>query len=316
MNKSLDELQRLREELIRSISRDAGRALQTLLEEKHIYQHVVIDAKSLIAAWESKVRGLGATIQDGDTDFEKTRFTLSDTQLDLVDRWGPPDGSPVLTIIVSNVKLFCSTCDEREIFSAVWYRDMANELNKPVAFAAAARKTPPEDGFQLLYITLQCQRCLRKPAGFIVRRDGWKLSLHGRSPMEQVDVPKYIPKEERHLFRDAMIAAHGGKILAALFYLRVFVEQFARRVTGETERRFGADLMEDYGKTLPDPHRGTMPSLREWYEKLSEPIHAAREDEKLFEAAREAIEQHFEIRKVFKISESPRNLAPRADETQ
>jgi hypothetical protein len=305
VNKSLDELQRLREETIRSISREAGKALKTLLEEKHIYQQVVIDAKSLITAWEAKARSLGATIHDGDADFEKTRFTLPDSQLDLADRWGPPEGSPVLTMIVSNTKLFCSACDEREVFSPVWYRDMANELNKPVAFAAAAGRTPPKDGFQLLYITLQCQRCLGQPAGFIVRRDGWKLSLHGRSPMEHVEVPKYIPKEERHLFRDAMIAAHGGKILAALFYLRVFIEQFARRVTGETERRFGADLMEDYGKTLPDPHRGTRPSLKELYEKLSEPIHAAREDEKLFEAAREAIEHHFEIRKVFKISEAP-----------
>jgi hypothetical protein len=38
VNKSLDELQRLREETIRSISREAGKALKTLLEEKHIYQ--------------------------------------------------------------------------------------------------------------------------------------------------------------------------------------------------------------------------------------------------------------------------------------
>jgi len=38
---------------------------------------------------------------------------------------------------------------------------------------------------------------------------------------------------------DSMIAAHGGKILAALFYLRAFIEQFARRVLGETNRRYG-----------------------------------------------------------------------------
>jgi hypothetical protein len=123
--------------------------------------------------------------------------------------------------------------------------------------------------------------------------------------MEQVEVPKYIPKEERLLFRDALIAAHGGKILAALFYLRVFIEQFARRVTGETGRRYGDELMEEYGKTLPDQYRSMMPSLREWFEKLSEPIHAARDDEKLFEEAKEAITQHFEIRKVFKIRGTP-----------
>jgi hypothetical protein len=97
--------------------------------------------------------------------------------------------------------------------------------------------------------------------------------------------------------------------MAALFYLRVFTEQFARRATGETGRRYGAELLEEYGKTIPETHRGTMPSLREWYDKLSEPIQAAKEDEKLFEEAKEAICQHFEIRKVFQISEVPAKLA-------
>ncbi len=47
-------------------------------------------------------------------------------------------------------------------------------------------------------------------------------------------------------------------------------------VTGEAGRRFGDELMAEYGNTLPNAHRDTMPSLREWYEKLSEPIHAAK----------------------------------------
>jgi hypothetical protein len=42
--------------------------------------------------------------------------------------------------------------------------------------------------------------------------------------MEYVDVPNHIPKQERDLFRDAMIAVHGGKALAGLFYLRTFIE--------------------------------------------------------------------------------------------
>ncbi len=46
VNKSLEELQALREALIRSISCEAGKKLRTLLEGKHIYQQVVIDAKA------------------------------------------------------------------------------------------------------------------------------------------------------------------------------------------------------------------------------------------------------------------------------
>jgi len=48
MNQILEELQASREELIRSRSREAGNKLKLLLEQKHIYQHVVIDGKSLI----------------------------------------------------------------------------------------------------------------------------------------------------------------------------------------------------------------------------------------------------------------------------
>jgi hypothetical protein len=44
-----------------------------------------------------------------------------------------------------------------------------------------------------------------------------------------------------------------------------------------------------------------MPSLREWYDKLSEALHSAREGAPLFETAKAQIERHFDIRRVFKI---------------
>ena len=73
-------------------------------------------------------------------------------------------------------------------------------------------------------------------------------------PNEHVDVPKYIPKQERDHFRDALIAVHGGKPLAGLFYLRMFMELFARRATGETGKCYGDELMEAYYKILPPEH--------------------------------------------------------------
>jgi hypothetical protein len=121
--------------------------------------------------------------------------------------------------------------------------------------------------------------------------------------MEEVVVPTSIPKPERRLYRDAIVAAHGGKILAALFYLRVFIEAFARRVTKTSGRLTGEELMAAYNQSLPDKQRDLMPSLREWYAKLSVPIHGAQDDEALFEEAREEIARHFEIRRVFKIPE-------------
>lgn len=306
MNKTLGDIQDSHEELVRSISREAGKKLKMLLEEKHIYQNVIIDAKSLITTWAAKVRTMSSGILIDEAEFDNAHLIVSTTMMSFAEKGGPPQAQPSLTLLVENPKLFCAKCGTSEVFRPVWYYDLTNELLKEQRHGeSTGPRVALSPGFQLFSILLQCQRCMGKPEAVLIRREGWRLHLHGRSPMEYVDMPKCIPKEEQNLYRDAIIAAHGGKILAALFYLRVFIEQFARRVIGETGRRFGVELMEEYGKTLPVPQRDTMPSLREWYEKLSAPIHAAKEDARLFEEAKEAILQHFDIRKVYKMPETP-----------
>jgi hypothetical protein len=47
-----------------------------------------------------------------------------------------------------------------------------------------------------------------------------------------------------------------------------------------------------------------MPSLAEWYDKLSVALHSAKADEDLFKNAQEKIEKHFEIRKAMTIPET------------
>jgi hypothetical protein len=124
--------------------------------------------------------------------------------------------------------------------------------------------------------------------------------------MEHIELPRYIPKTEAHLFRDAMIAWHAGKNLAAVFYLRCFIEQFARRQTGLLkQRKTGDEIMDAYAEVLPKDKRSHLPSLKQWYDRLSEPIHAADEDaaEKLFDDARAEVEHHFELRQALRIAE-------------
>ena len=208
--------------------------------------------------------------------------------------------SPLLTLRIDNVKVFCPDCDRREALSPIHYYDVANALLKQSSRDRSL--SAPPFGFQLFVLTYLCQGCKgSSPQSFIVRRKNWDFILEGRSPMEYVEVPSFIPKPERNLFRDAIIASHGGKPLAALFYLRAFIEQFARRLTGLTGKVTGEQIMEAYSNTLPPQHRDYMPSLRHWYDKLSEPVHEARDDAELFERARAQIERHFDIRRVFKI---------------
>jgi hypothetical protein len=136
-----------------------------------------------------------------------------------------------------------------------------------------------------------------------VTRQEWKLTIAGRSPFEEVDVPKFIPKSEKWLFSGAIVATRTGNTLAGLFYLRTFIEQFARRQTGIKGKQTGETILDAYQAMLPEKHRDHMPSLRSWYERLSAPIHAAKPDAALFEEARTAIVEHFDFRRLYKIPE-------------
>jgi hypothetical protein len=211
--------------------------------------------------------------------------------------------TPVLTLILHNVKLYCFKCKSREAFAPAFIDEAgrAPKLTMPIPQQPAI-KLPA--GQQVFFCSYVCQHCKSGVVSVVVQRTAWSLGLHGRSPMEAIELPSFIPKQEGHLFRDTLIAMHGGKVLAALFYLRTFIEQFARRVTGITGKETGEVIMERYIAMLPANQRDSMPSLREWYGKLSEALHLAKEDETLLETALEAVQHHFDIRRVHRIPES------------
>jgi hypothetical protein len=286
------------------LSKKASAELKTLLENKHLYQHVNIHPTDVVkqALEQERNSNLNIALQkELLVKLPKEPFTLSDTLLTLIGR-DPSDTRTQLTLIVGNVSLFCKTCDRREVFAPVWYRDVTNEIRKHSRQGGTPIMLP--DDFQLFFLTYQCQKCLGNLEGFIVRRLGWTLALHGRSPIEQVEVPHYVPKPESLFYRDAILAHNSGKTLAALFYLRTFVEQFARRVTGLTGRLTGDEILDKYYELLPSGQKDYMPSLREWYDKVSEALHGARADAVLFESAKTAIDKHFEIRKVYEMPET------------
>jgi hypothetical protein len=271
------------------LSLEASKELKNLLENRHLYQHVSINTAAILKAQLET---------EGQANIKSYLFRWSAQELPkmrLVPSTQPLQDT--LTLILPNASLFCRHCERREAFAPIWSAD----LPSPILYGARQITLP--DGFQMLSFAYQCQRCFGKPEGFLVRREGWILGLDGRSPIELVEIPKYIPKGDSFLYRDAIIAFNSGKVLAALFYLRVFIEQFARRVTGLTGKVTGDEIMDSYYKSLPASNKDQMPSLREWYDKLSDALHSARADTQLFEAAKAQIEKHFDIRRVFNISE-------------
>jgi hypothetical protein len=140
------------------------------------------------------------------------------------------------------------------------------------------------------------------PDGVSGLTDGDRFRLEGRAPIETVEVPNHIPEPERVHFRDAVVANATGKTLAGLFYLRTTIEQFARRVVGITGRATGDEIMVAYGETIPVDVRRRLPSLKEWYDRLSMAIHAAKGDSALFEEAARQISKHFDMRRALEIA--------------
>jgi hypothetical protein len=274
--------------------------LKVLLETKHLYQKVSISPEKLVAAFKQRVEGgsLRPFEELAQKFLASASFTPAEQQIFIVERDNTQE--PWLTLSLSGVKLFCYECEAKEVANPMWYSELKNELLK-LSRHRESQILPPPD-FQMFLLSYQCQRCKGTPQAFLVRRHGWQLILEGRSPIEHVEVPAFIPKQEERFFRDAVLAYNSGKILAALFYMRAFIEQFARRQTRITGRVLGGEILEAYNKTLPPEKASQMPSLKEWYERLSVPIHSAEEPLDLFEEARSEIERHFEFRRLFRIA--------------
>ena len=279
----------------------ASNELVSLLETKHLYQRVRIPIEDVIAEGRKTIASYDRDKYDraAKTAFDG-KFLLTPKMLYLVERGGRQ--LPTLALLLRNVKLFCKVCDSAEAYSLLWFCDATAEtLNTRTANPLL--ELPLRNWFQVFVLLYQCQICKSDPVSFIVRRENWHLILEGRSPIEEVEVPKEIPKIEAHLYKDSVIAMQTGKYLAAILYLRVFIEQFGRRQTGISGRENGEVILDAYAKQIPEGQRGQMPSLKAQYDRLSEAIHLANEDKELYEECRTAVNEHFELRRLFKLSE-------------
>lgn len=289
------------------LNEELSTQIKLLLEEKHLYQKVKIDSVEQI-----RVEALRRAPKEAQEWVNDTLTSRLAHQLD-VSIGGYPtrvnmEGGPKLYLCLKFpiVRLFCHNCKRKEAFGPAWYQDATNEMLKLRRDEKIGRNYDISN-VRVYFIAYQCQYCKGAPEGFLVRKTGWTFSLDGRSPMEHIELPKYIPDKESGLFRDAMIAYHAGKWLAAVFYLRCFIEQFARRQIGAVAnaRKTGDDIMDAYAQLLPEDKRSHLTSLKHWYDRLSEPMHTADEGaaEKLFDEARQEIEHHFELRQAFRILE-------------
>jgi hypothetical protein len=280
-------------------------AFQALLTEKHLYQYVELDtdfiAKIAGLLSEDYIAGSGPTSHSYVPTFEEIR----DEGMEVLDeRWIPLDptegeeprySETEIYFSLPTIHAFCSDCEQLWPFNPLY----------DGLYCTAYKKTTS----QWFFLSYQCQSCKGCPVRFLVRRDGLKLRLVGRDPLEVLPLPKCLPKAQSKYYSNAVIAHHAGQTLAGLFLLRVFIEQFWQTVPQVKKlmkqkqgRATGDEQGAAYQQTLPDDFKSRFPSLADVYGQLSAAMHTAEASATIFDEARRKIEEHFDAKRLYKIT--------------
>jgi hypothetical protein len=282
------------------------KAFKQLLSEKHLYQYVEVDISFIPTVAKTVFKGMSPAILSSERTVK--RSTLEDVMQYCIGQttvfWFPngittngipgyASGFTPLEFDLPTINTFCDECQERPPFNPVPESSFWN------------CETKQNELFLLGY---QCQQCKGQPVRFLVRREGLKIRLAGRYPLEILQTPKMLPKSVSKYYSNAIIAHHAGQTLAGLFLLRVFIEQFWKTVPAVSElfgrqpKATGDEQGDAYQSALPQDFNSRFPSLKDIYGKLSAAIHSADENAKLFDDSSAKIVKHFEARQLFEIA--------------
>jgi len=208
---------------------------------------------------------------------------------------------PLNLFLLPTVKISCARCDAVRPPHNPGYVGLTTDSTGVFEMNNGA--------IQIFALPYQCQSCRCEPLIFLIRREGLKLTLVGRSQFEEVAVPDFIPKDQRKFYRNAVIADQTGFVLAASLYLRTVIEQHFYKVIPEGQIRAitgiptGDELADLYAKTLPKNFPDSFPSLRKAYDGLSGIVHSGKEDDETkrsFAAIRTSVDGHFKAIQLFK----------------
>lgn len=271
-------------------------SLQELIEQKHLYQQVEVNVQ---AAIDASLMGLPQKIG-----YDFYARILANLPLALGERAESitPMTNHTFTapqLIPGNARIHCNTCKTSEAFRPVYLRDVLNhvaeaELKQELAEGVKTR-------LQHFAITFLCQRCKMNQTVYLIKADAKGLKIVGRSPIEGVEAPALVPPDSKGFYREALLAFQTGRVLAAIFFLRVLVEQYIKSVVPPKPGDKARDIADAYAATIPEDIRSHMPSLGAIYSRLSLAIHEAEADANLFESCRNEVVEHFDFRRIYKL---------------
>ncbi len=277
------------------LSQRVEAAFRQLLESKHLYQSVPVDFSN------TGVNEIEAAEGNAKVAFLEEWLSLVRRNWLAYDQKGFPDtGSFFLgkniMFCPPDVKLYCTQkCERVEAFN----------LSGVDNFLARGGTTnvdlhnPSGTIVQVFVLSYVCQSCKSIPEVFLVRREGPKITLSGRSPIEHIEVPKSIPKVVGRFYSGAIVAHQSGQTLAGNFLLRTLLEQFAN--TKATDPESADEAIDQYMNTLTENFKASFPSFRELYSTLSEDIHSAKGSPEVFDDSIRKIIKHFDARKLFEL---------------
>jgi len=284
----------------KSFTKTIIQSLQELLNTKHLYQSVRVeypDKEKLSETLINEIEKIGEVPFNDAVDlFDELYSIATNAAWKIETHFGPRgdlvtsgviDYTPKLLISPNTVKSYCRICENVEPFNFLHGYDVLNEFI--------------EDDFQaqVFPLTYQCQGCKDVPEVFLVRREGNKLTLSGRSPIEKVIVPKFLPKEQAMYVSNAIVAYNSGQILSGIFQLRTFIEQYVRCSNPKTKDI--ESLFKEYSSPLPNDFNDRFPSLKAIYDSLSVAIHLADPNDDIYNKARDDIYKHFDAKRIFEI---------------
>jgi hypothetical protein len=181
------------------IGRAIAEALQKLLTEKHLYQSVQL-------AFDLDLLRKVSIDSTSDT---PRRFAADEQERYLKALWMPcwsdrdsgvAEGAGYMRFSPPRIKIFCDHCDTIYPFISTFPEGSGSvTVISTLGFATDQ---------QVFFLPYHCQWCTGEgvPVIFLLTRNALKLTLSGRSRMETVAVPKYLPKTTRHFYEKARIA--------------------------------------------------------------------------------------------------------------
>lgn len=259
-------------------------AFKELIDTKHLYQSITIDFAPAIERQGSEIHARRQAM-DMPSSLEEVTRELSEqidkaswvlTAQQQTEGKTPPMIRGPIFFTLPPVRTLCSIC--KSVEPSNMHTSWVTNVDTPE---------------QVFCIAFHCQGCRNNKIVFLIKRTGSKIQVVGRSEFEEVQVPTFIPTRQSRFYSQAVIAFQCGQVLPALFMLRTLIEQHMRAVTGSDKLR-GEDLCEEYTKQLGQDASGLVPSFKEIYSKLSDALHRADDNERLFESLREQICLHFE----------------------